>query len=196
MPYAMAYPDSVVVDAVVYVAARGGGSHEIHRYEPQTQRWTELPDYHCRYFTMNEVNHQLTLIGGVDRFTENTSNAVAVYSISHGWEQPYPPMSTPRSSPAVSTYHQHLVVAGGVDDWTDLATVEILNTSTLHSQWFSATPLPMNCNRMSSAIINSELTRYTCWEARWASKYSVCSSQHLHKLAIHLHSGACSLMPH
>ena len=72
MPYAMAYPDSVVVDAVVYIAARGGGSPEIHRYEPQTQCWTELPEYHCRYFTMNEVNYQLTVIGGVDRFTENT----------------------------------------------------------------------------------------------------------------------------
>ena len=37
MSYAMTYPNLVVVDAVVYVAA-GGGSREIHRYEPQTQR--------------------------------------------------------------------------------------------------------------------------------------------------------------
>ena len=92
------------------------------------------------------------------------ANTVAVYDSSEkSWKQPYPPMNTPRYDPAVYIYHQHLVVAGGNDTSTsvlfaaDLATVEILDMSTLHSQWLSATPLPMSCYRMSAAIIHSTL---------------------------------------
>ena len=70
-------------------------------------------------------------------------------------------MNTPRYDPAVYIYQQHLVVAGGNDTSVlfaaDLATVEILDISTLHSQWLSATPLPMRCYRMSAASIHSTL---------------------------------------
>ena len=53
------------------------------------------------------------------------------------------PMNTPRCWPAVSTYHQCLVVVGGRDDSeTDVATVEILDMSIPYSQWLSATLLP------------------------------------------------------
>ena len=66
-------------------------------------------------------------------------------------------MNTIRSSPAVSTYHQRLVVAGGSFGRTDLATVEILDTSISHCQWLSTTELPVSCSRMSTAIIHSTL---------------------------------------
>ena len=67
-------------------------------------------------------------------------------------------MNTPRLYPAVSTYHQRLVVAGWCDDSrTDLATMEILDTSLSHGQWLSATPLPLRCSEMSSAIIHITL---------------------------------------
>ena len=132
---------------------------DIHRYDLQTQQWTKLHQYHYWDFTMTEINHQLTLVGGCDVSTHKTTNAVAVYASSQrSWEQPYPPMNTPRMFPAVSTYHQRLVVAGGCDvNFTDLATVEILNTSTHHSQWLSTIPLPVRCRRMSSAIIDDTL---------------------------------------
>ena len=65
-------------------------------------------------------------------------------------------MNTPRTDPAVSTYHQRLVVAGGCDD-SHLVSVEILNTSVSHCQWLSATGLPVSCSRMSAAITHGTL---------------------------------------
>ena len=157
MPRAMEWPQSVTMDTAVYIADRG--SRIIRKYDLQTEEWTKLSQYQCWCFTMTEHNHQLTVVGGHDVSTVRTSNTVAVFSTSQrSWKQPYPPMNTPRRWPAVSTYNQHLVVAGGCDArWTDLATVEILNTSTHHSQWLSATPLPVRCRLMSAAIIHSTL---------------------------------------
>ena len=159
MPEAMHWPHSVFVDEAVYVTA--GGGHRtcvIHRYELQTLQWTQLPEYQYCDFTMTVVNNQLTCVGGRGVSTEILSNTVAVYSTSQkSWEQPYPPMNTPRYWPAVSTYHQHLVVAGGRDGRTNLDTVEILDTSTSHSQWFTTTPLPVKGSIMSSAIMHDML---------------------------------------
>ena len=107
---------------------------------------------------MTTVSNQLVMVGGRDVSTHKISEMAGVYSISlRSWKQPYPPMNTPRVWPAVSTYHQHLVVAGGRDDRTGLATVETLNTSVSHSQWLSATPLPVSCSLMSATITHSTL---------------------------------------
>ena len=157
MPYAMKYPQLVVIHGKVYVSD-GGVSRVIHKYHPQTKNWTELPEYHYYQFTMTEVNHQLTLVGGW--LSGGTSNEVAVYSTSwwkHRWEQPYPPMNTPRHSPAVATYHEHLVVAGGYIQGADITIVEILDTSIRHSQWLSATPLPISGSRMPSTVLHHTL---------------------------------------
>ena len=158
MPEAMWFPHSVIVDTVIYMREGGVFSNGvIHRYDPQTQQWTVLPEYQYWNFTMAEVNFQLTVVGGMDATTFKMSNAVAVYSTSHGWEQPYPPMTTPRIDSAVSMYHQHLVVAGGSDGLSDLAAVEILDISTCNSQWLSTTPLPVSCSRLSPVIIQDTL---------------------------------------
>ena len=159
MPREMWYPQSVTVDTVVYIADRDWDSGDILRYDPHTNELTELPD--CQYwgFTLTELTHQLVMVGGRDLSTGKRSKTVSVYDPSQrSWKQPYPPMNTPRMYPAVSTYHQRLVVAGGCDDiLTDLATVEILDTSVHHCQWFSATPLPVSCHEMSAAITHGTL---------------------------------------
>ena len=157
MPRAMGYPQSVTVDTVVYIADREY-SGVILRYDPHTNKWTELP--HCQYwgFTITELTHQLVMVGGIDRSTHKMIKTVSVYHPSlRSWKQPYPPMNTPRQYPAVSTYHQRLVVAGGRNSFIDLATVEILDTSVRHCQWFSATPLPVSCHLMSAAITHGTL---------------------------------------
>ena len=151
----MMCPRSVVVDRAVYVTA-GNGSHNIHKYDLETQQWSTLPRYRYSDFSMTGVDNQLTCVGGGDESTKKLSNAIAVYSTSQRrWEQPYPPMNTPRRYAAVCTYHQHLVVAGGRDDGGNLNTVEVLNTST--HQWFSTTPLPEKGSRMSYTIIHDTL---------------------------------------
>ena len=94
-PRTMLYPQSVTVDTAVYIADRGYPTGVILRYNPHTNKFTELAEY---------------------------------------------------------------LVAGGCDDsGTDIATVEILNTSVSHSQWLSATPLPVSCRLMSAAIIYGTL---------------------------------------
>ena len=156
MPVAMVYPQSVTVDTAVYIAQRASGV--ILRYDPHTNECTELPQYQYWGFTLTELIHQLVAVGGYDVSTYKMSKTVSVYSPSErSWKQPYPPMNTPRMLPAVSTYHHHLVVGGGRDGLTDLATVELLDTSVNHSQWLSAIPLPMICSEMSAAITHDTL---------------------------------------
>ena len=164
MPRVMWRPQSVTVDTVVYIADRGltvsGGIVRysvILRYDPHTNELTELPLYQYWRFTLTELTHQLVMVGGIDVSTDKMSKTVSVYDPSQrSWKQPYPPMNTPRKWPAVSTYDQRLVVAGGYDGG-DLASVEILDTSVHHCQWLSATPLPVSCSRMSAAITHGTL---------------------------------------
>ena len=159
MPRVMVLPQSVTVDTVVYIAERGWPG-VILRYDPHTNEWTELPQHQYWDFTITELTHQLVMVGGRDPSTVpyKTSKTVSVYDhTQRSWKQPYPPMNTPRYYPAVSTYHQRLVVAGGNDGLTNLASVEILDTSVHHCQWLSATPLPVSCCRMSAAITHGTL---------------------------------------
>ena len=155
MPITMVCPQSVTVDTVVYIADRRWGG-VILRYDPHTNNFTEL-HYQCWAFTMTELTHQLVVVGGYDMSTHKTTNKVSVWSPSQrSWTQPYPAMNTPRMLPAVSTYHQRLVVAGGYDSGY-LVSVEILNTSVSHCQWLSATVLPVSCRLMSAAITHGTL---------------------------------------
>ena len=158
MAIAMVCPQSVTVDTVVYIAQRLS-VNVILRYDLHSQQWIEPLRYQYWDYGMTKVSSQLVMVGGVDESTLKTINTVAVYSPSQrNWTHPYPPLNTPRYSPAVSTYHQHLVVAGGHDDSkTDLATVEILDTSVRHCQWLSTTRLPVSCHLMSAAITHSTL---------------------------------------
>ena len=161
MPEAMWYPQSVTVDTVVYIAERYSLSlsGDILRYDLHSQQWMEPLQYQYYWCGMTTVSSQLVMVGGLDVFTHKTTNRVAVYSPSQrSWTQPYPPLKTPRRLPAVSTYHQRLVVAGGRDDSnTDLASVEILNISVRHCQWLSAIGLPVSCYLMSAAITDGTL---------------------------------------
>ena len=158
MPRAMVRPQSVTVETAVYITERWG-SGDILRYDLHTDKWTEFPQYQYWGFTLTELTHQLVVVGGHDVFTNKITKTVSVYShTQRTWKQPYPPMNTPRMLPAVSTYHQRLVVAGGSDDsHTDLTTVELLDTSVSHSQWLSPTGLPVRCRRMSAAITHGTL---------------------------------------
>ena len=159
MPRAMGCPQSVTIENILYVYERGLSSDsDIHRYDLHNEQWCEPLKYQC-CCGMTTLSSQLVMVGGLDVSTGKRSKMAAVYSPSQrSWKQPYPPMNTPRVYPAVSTYHQRLVVAGGCDtSWIDLATVEILDTSVNHCQWLSATRLPVRCRLMSAAIIHGTL---------------------------------------
>ena len=160
MPRAMEYPQPVTIEGILYVYDRGDLSDsDILRYDLHKEQWCEPVKHQYYGCGMTTVSSQLVMVGGLDLSTDKTSKTVRVYTPSQrSWKQPYPPMNTPRYYPAVSTYHQRLVVAGGCDDsLTDLSTVELLDTSVRHSQWLSATPLPVSCYLMSAAITHDTL---------------------------------------
>ena len=154
MPVAMGCPQSVTIEGILYVNDRGRYSgSDILRYDLHNEQWCEPLQYQYCWSGMTVVSSQLVMVGGRDLSTYKPTSTLAAYTPSQrSWKQPYPPMSTPREWPAVSTYHQHLVVAGGRYGETDLAIVEILDMSVSHSQWLSATGLPVSCRRMSAAI--------------------------------------------
>ena len=137
----------------------------VYQYHPPTDQWVPLPRYECMYFAMATLANKLTLVGGINASTRDrpykVTNQIAVWDtegMSRGWTHPYPPMPTPRRSPAVATHDKRLVVAGGnksVYGVDPLATVEVLDTTS--RQWLSTSPLPVKCSLMTSAIVNQEL---------------------------------------
>ena len=167
MPCAMDRLQSVTMRQKVFV---GGGAtdshyghldaHTVYEYDEASNQWVSLPPYKCRRFAMAILNDKLTLVGGLSTETGST-NQVAVLEeeegMPRGWTDPYPPMITSRCSPAVAAYGDRLVVAGGRESLFggDLDTVEVLNTTT--KKWLSASPLPVGCSEMTSALVNQEL---------------------------------------
>ena len=150
------YPHCVVLERSVYV---GGGftdydnEHFIQVYNLDTDNWSYLPRYQYKRFAISIINSHLTLVGGCDDHWKVT-NQLAVYKpSSQHWTYPYHPMPTPRYSPAVVMYEIWLLVAGGCDGYRDLATVELLNTST--NQWLATSSLPTPCSLLTSGTINN-----------------------------------------
>jgi len=165
MPCGMSGPHSVIVEEKLYV---GGGEtglysdlyddkRSVYEYQQREDKWAKLEQYQWRRFAMTALNRKLTLVGGVITSTLplQVTNHIAVLE-KNQWTNPYPHMPTRRYSPAVVSYNQWMVVAGGCDEChEDLATVELLNTE--NRQWVSLMPLPVKCGHLTSAIISSKI---------------------------------------
>jgi len=100
-------------------------SYSVLEYEPGEDKWLKLKQYKCELFAMVALNNKLTLVGGREQYTGHMSNQIAV------WEKRGSPTSGPTHippcshlvpSPAVATYNQWLVVAGGHDGSVCLVT--------------------------------------------------------------------------
>ena len=160
MVYTMThYPRTVTLQRKVYIG--GGEAYDesdertVAVYDMKSNEWSRLPEYQYKWFGMTVMNSSLTLVGGYDR---KVTNQLAVFDpMTRDWTYPYPQMTTPRFRPAVSTYNVWLLVAGGYDyndGGRDLATVELLNTST--NQWLTTSPLPTPYSCMTSAILRED----------------------------------------
>ena len=159
MEYAMTYyPHCVVLERSVYVGGGltvGDGEYYIQVFNMKTQNWSRLPRYRYVWFAMTVINHHLTLVGGWRAGGQEVTNQLAVYKpSSQHWTFPYSPMPTPRYFPAVLMYDIWLLVAGGYGaSYTELATVELFNTST--NQWLATSSLPTPCGLLTSAIVDN-----------------------------------------
>ena len=112
--------------------------HNVYSYTVPENKWTKLPQCEYRYFAMAVINDALTTIGG---WTDRVKATNTLLSLSgSSWEEVLPPMPTKRIHPAAASTPTHLVVGGGDQSTTELASVEVLNTKTF--QWSTANSLP------------------------------------------------------
>ena len=157
MPIDTADAKGIVIEGKVYV---GGGitnrqedRYIVQVYDIEGDEWSRLPRCPVRHYGMTVVNNQPVLAGG--QGSRKAFNQIRVWD-GRSWTTPYPPMPTARYVPAAVGYQQFLVVAGGVDSWNDDRTVvEILDTVT--KQWHTATPLPVGCYQLTSAVVDDTL---------------------------------------
>ena len=135
-------------------------------YDIQSGEWSKLPEHQVKSFGMASVNNRLVLVGGLDPSTNKATGELAVWdSESQEWTFPYPPMDIARYSPAAATFNEWMAVAGGHGDRCGyLNAVEILNTT--EKWWYLASPLPMGCNQMRSAVVGDEWYLTECFNQR------------------------------
>ena len=134
------------------MVGRGASEDEdVVVYDTHNREWSILPRRQVTLFGMTAVNNQLTLVGGLDQFNKVTNKLAVWESESEQWISPYPPMPTARFGVAAVTYSEWMAVAGGYGDNGYLNSVEILNST--EKQWYSAAPLPVQCNQMRSAVV-------------------------------------------
>ena len=114
--------------------------HNVYSYTVPENKWTKLPQCKYEYFAMAVTNDALTAIGGRDNQHATTNTLLTLSGSS--WEEVLPSMPTKRVYPAAANTPTHLVVAGGRLSHSGdfVATVEVLNTETLH--WSTASSLP------------------------------------------------------
>ena len=159
MPFGMSESiQAISIGDSVYV---GGGFNTLKSkratvmvYILSTSLWNTLLPYEHQYFGMAAVNNQLVLVGGRNILTGNVSNMLGVWDEgSQTWTHPFPDMPTSRDSPAIASYKNWLIVAGGRDErYLSFRKVELLDTSS--GWWYEGSPLPSEyrCLSMSSAV--------------------------------------------
>ena len=152
----------VTLKGKVYMVGRGASEDEdVVVYDIHNREWSILPRCQVTLFGMAVVNNQLTLVGGLDQFNKVTNKLAVWESESEQWISPYPPMPTARFGVAAATYSEWMAVAGGYGDNGYLNSVEILNST--EKQWYSAAPLPVQCNQMRSAVVRDEWYLMECY---------------------------------
>ena len=160
MPFEMSYGVSaVVMEGDVYF---GGGvvpsdkdAQTVCVYSPRRDSWSRLPPCKYRYFSLTVINeNKLVAVGGRDVRSGKVTNKLAVWDDKQRhWVFSLPVMNTACSSPAVATYNQWLLVAGGYSEQGYLSRVEVMNVSS--EQWYQVASLPVAGSNMSSTMIGN-----------------------------------------
>ena len=131
-------------------------SRTIFQYQSQNNQWFLMLVHPLDDFTIVCVDHVLTTVGGkTDGLFSDCSNAV--YSlIDSKWVKHFPPMQAKRKVPAAVYTESNLVVAGGIDLYTNqFAKIEVLNTQT--KQWCTASSLPFKMAQASAAVCGEHI---------------------------------------
>ena len=157
---------AVVLEGNVYV---GGGKildwptrengYKVMKYDVAKKKWSMLPRYIARSFTMVIVNNHLVLVGGKEsgRITDKVTDKLGVWEADEKkWTHPYPKMPTARSRCSAFVYgnSEWLITVGGNafrEEKQDLMRIEILNFSTL--EWCEGPRAPVPLEDMQTAVV-------------------------------------------
>ena len=150
-PFKMSEGAAVVNGNMAYFIHWRG---EICTYNSTSKKWSKLPK--CPYVGSNlaVVNNQLTAIGGCKDVEKKDTYSSKLLSIP-GYKEILPPMPTKRRDVTVVTSKEHLIVAGGIELFTVITTVEVMNTETL--VWSTMASLPYPYTGASGTICGDQL---------------------------------------
>ena len=137
-----------------------GGFESVYKYEWTTEKWEKLRSSPYRNSGLVIIDCELTAVGGRDKSRQHLTNKLFTFRQGH-WVEPYPPMNTARSSPAVvstsaSDSDYIFVIGGSVDvGWT--ATVELFHVNTVYRRWYELNNLPEALFFPSATICGNQL---------------------------------------
>ena len=152
----------------VYIAP--GGSHKIYHYQVKEDVWSEHQII-CPHknFGLAVFGNELTTVGGEDTSGHVTGN---VLTFRQGmWIKELPPLTWPRSDPAVVSTDCHLLSIGGHtggDGWC--SSVELLHKE--DRAWTSLTSLPTTTFYPSVTLIRKYIYIMAEWEQSFFSSIS------------------------
>ena len=134
---------SVAIGGKLYVYTPEGavyqGAAHLHRYDPDTDRWTELatpPSGHERG-AGGAINGKFYLAGGVGT---GSSNSLHMYNPATNQWKSRPSMPTARFDAAGAVYQGKLWVLGGTNDIDDYDIVQVYDPTS--KSWTTKTHMP------------------------------------------------------
>ena len=125
---------------------------ELHIYLPKTNLWRGMhtPVY---YFALTTYRSQLVLIGGYEFVNEGddilTNKLWTLYKYTQ-WQETLPPMQSKRYGASAVSHGDHLIVAGGGNNYETLDIVEVYDGQ----HWSYVQPLPNQCGDMKSVVFD------------------------------------------
>ena len=132
-------------------------SNSVFRYTVSEDKWEELPP--CPYCDsgLAIIDGVLTAVGGKEGYRRFTNKLVTLRKSQ--WVEEYPPMNTPRPSPAVVSTISNgrciIIVVGGYGDGRSSDCVELFDTES--RIWSQLTSLPQPLTRPSTTICGNQL---------------------------------------
>ena len=131
------------------------GHNNVYSYDSEKKTWSSLPQCPHQLSSLAVVNGLITAIGGT--LGGDVTNQLLSLTGERKWVKHFPPMPTKRCLTAAVCSGKSLVVAGGrgILDYSDLNTVEVMETETL--QWSTASSLPFGVTFISSTICHDRI---------------------------------------
>ena len=165
-------------------------------YSTNEHKWSTLPEQRSGA-AIAVVNNHVTLIGGTNECTRKDTNMLLAWYEEDGrWKQVLPPMPTGRTSLAVISHDNLLLVTGGVaeDDSTVLNTTDVLDLTTMKWTTPERLNLPVQLWRHQLALCGENLYlvggatvfpvqspedfNFQAWRAKWSDVKQTAAPQH------------------